>query len=171
VLISADNALEILQPTLVSKNTAEVQNNENKIFSGAKNRRFFSMLNDPLPNALSNILNHDKVDKKECSIFPASKVIKDVLKVMNENGYIGVFKEVKDSKGDSIVVNLLGNINKCGAIKPRFAVKQANFEKFEKRFLPAKGFGILIVSTNKGVMTHIQAQEKKIGGRLIAYCY
>lgn len=129
------------------------------------------MLNDPLPNALSNILNHDKVGKKECAIFPSSKIIKNVLDVMNKNGFIGIFKENKDSKGDSLVVNLLGNINKCGAIKPRFAVKDVDFEKFEKRFLPAKGFGIIIISTNKGIMTLDEARENKVGGRLIAYCY
>lgn len=129
------------------------------------------MLNDPLPNALSSILNSDKTGKKECTLFPISKIIKSVLDVMNKKGYIGIFKDIEDNKGDSLVVNLLGNINKCGAIKPRFSITKEGFEKFEKRFLPAKGFGILIVSTNKGIMTHEEAQEKNIGGRLIAYCY
>ena len=58
-----------------------------------------------------------------------------------------------------------------GAIKPRFAVKATEYEKFEKRYLPAKGFGILIVSTVKGLMTHYEAKQQGLGGRLIAYCY
>jgi small subunit ribosomal protein S8 len=45
------------------------------------------------------------------------------------------------------------------------------FDKFEKRYLPARGFGIIIVSTNKGIMTLEEAKEKRIGGRLLAYCY
>jgi small subunit ribosomal protein S8 len=45
------------------------------------------------------------------------------------------------------------------------------YEKFEKRFLPAKGVGVLIVSTIKGIMTHEEAKGKTLGGRLIAYCY
>ena len=44
-------------------------------------------------------------------------------------------------------------------------------EKYEKRYLPAKQFGILIISTPKGLMTHVQAMDKKTGGKLIAYCY
>ena len=44
-------------------------------------------------------------------------------------------------------------------------------EKFEKRYLPAKGFGLIIVSTSKGLMTHVDAEEKNIGGKMIAYCY
>ena len=129
------------------------------------------MLNDSLSSALSSVFNSDKMGKKECQIFPSSKTLKKVLDVMNENGYVGTFKDVEDSKGRSIILNLLGNINKCGAIKPRSSVKTDNFEKYEKRFLPAKGFGILIISTNKGIMTQTQAKEKNIGGRLIAYCY
>ncbi|MDZ4226799.1 MAG: 30S ribosomal protein S8, partial [Candidatus Pacearchaeota archaeon] len=60
---------------------------------------------------------------------------------------------------------------KCGVVKPRFPVKLDEFEKFEKRYLPAKNFGIIIVSTSNGIMTHIEAKEKKLGGRLIAYIY
>ncbi len=129
------------------------------------------MLNDPLSNVLSNILNCEKIGKKECVVFPSSKIIKKVLEVMNKEGYVGKFEEIEDSKGNSLVINLLGTINKCGAIKPRFSVTTSEYEKFEKRFLPAKDFGILIISTNEGVMTHIEAKKKNIGGRLLAYCY
>jgi small subunit ribosomal protein S8 len=37
--------------------------------------------------------------------------------------------------------------------------------------LPAQDFGFLLLSTNRGVMTHRQARELKIGGRLLAYVY
>jgi len=50
-------------------------------------------------------------------------------------------------------------------------VKAGEFEKFEKRFLPARGFGILIISTTSGVITHEEAREKNIGGKLIGYIY
>ena len=68
-------------------------------------------------------------------------------------------------------VNLIGKINNCGVIKPRFAIKSDEFEKFEKRFLLAKDFGIIIVSTNQGLITHREAKKKKIGGKLMAFCY
>ena len=45
------------------------------------------------------------------------------------------------------------------------------FEKFERRYLPAKDLGILFVSTPKGIMTHYDAKAKKLGGKLLAYCY
>jgi small subunit ribosomal protein S8 len=129
------------------------------------------MLNDTLATALSMILNMEKIGKKECLIRPTSKIIKVVLKIMNENNYIGTFDEVVTKKGNMLKVNLLGNINKCGAIKPRYSVKKSGYEKFEKRYLPAKDFGIIFVSTPKGIMTHMEARKKSIGGKLIAYCY
>lgn len=129
------------------------------------------MLNDPLANMMSMMLNFEMVGKSECLIKPVSRIIKEVLKVMKEQGYVGDFKEIEDSRGNYIRLNLTGSINKCGVIKPRYSVKQNNFEKFEMRYLPAKDIGILFVSTPKGIMTHYDAKSKKIGGKLLAYCY
>ena len=129
------------------------------------------MLNDPLANALSKIMNSKKIGKNVCIVKPGSKVIKKVLSIMNEKGYIGKSKEIDDKKGGMIQVNLLGKINKCGVIKPRYSVKKGEYEKFEKRYLPAKNFGILLVSTTKGIIDHIEAKKKNIGGILFAYCY
>ncbi len=128
-------------------------------------------LNDPIANTFSKIMNSEKLGKGECLIKPVSNIIKTLLTLMNDRNYIGKFKEVVYSQGNYITVNLLGRINKCGVIKPRYAIKKDDFEKFEKRYLPARGFGILIVSTSKGIMTNEDAKEKGIGGRLIAYCY
>ncbi|GAB6102741.1 30S ribosomal protein S8 [Thermococcus atlanticus] len=126
---------------------------------------------DPLANALSHISNSEKVGKKEVYLKPASKLIGEVLRVMQENGYIGEFEFIDDGRAGIYRVQLIGKINKTGAIKPRFPVKAREYEAWEKRFLPAFEFGILIVSTSQGVMTHKEAREKGIGGRLIAYVY
>ena len=128
-------------------------------------------LNDPLANALSKILNAESVSRPVCRIKPGSKVIKKVLELLKERGFIGEFKEIDDGKGGFIEVNLIGKINKCGAIKPRYAVKLDQFEKFEKRYLLSKDFGIIIISTPKGIMSHIEAKDKGLGGRLLAYAY
>jgi len=128
-------------------------------------------LNDPLANALSSILSNEKIGRNESKINPASKVIKKVLEIMKDNLYIGSFEVIEDGRGNTIKVNLLGNINKCGVIKPRGNVKKDQFEKFEKRHLLARDMGIIIVSTSLGIMTHNEAKKKNIGGKLLAYCY
>jgi len=129
------------------------------------------MLNDPLSSALSLVLNAEMRSKKSCTIVPSSNLIKKVLTIMNTDNYIGKFTETETSRGVILNVELLGSINKCGAVKPRFSVKHDDFEKFEKRFLPAKDFGFIVVSTPQGVMTHKEAKQKSLGGRLIAYFY
>lgn len=128
-------------------------------------------MNDPLANALSQILNSERIAKDEVCLKPRSSVLKRVLEIMNDEGYVGSSTDVEDGKGGIIRLSLLGRINKCGVIKPRFSIKRDGYEKFEKRFLPAKGFGLLIVSTNKGMMTHEAAKQNGLGGRLIAYVY
>lgn len=128
-------------------------------------------LNDPLANVFSNILNSEKVGKTEVVIAPSSKLIKKILTLLQDKHYLGGFEEIKDGKGNILVMKLIGAVNNCGVIKPRYSVKLDNYTKYEKRFLPAKGFGILMVSTPKGLMTHEEAKEQKVGGRLIAYCY
>lgn len=127
--------------------------------------------NDTLSSALSHILNCERTGKKECIIKPASKLISDLLEILNKKGFVGAHKIINDGNKKYIVLNLLGAINKCGTIKPRFGVKKDNFEKFETRYMPAKDFGFLIVSTSKGLMTHNEAKEKEVGGKLIAYFY
>ena len=129
------------------------------------------MLHDPLANALNNILNAEKVGKPECIVKPASTVIKNVLNILKQHNYIKSFEIIDNGKAGIIKIKLLGNVNKTGVIKPRFAIKKDEFEKFEKRYLPAKDFGIIILSTSKGMMTHYEAKEKELGGRLLAYCY
>ena len=129
------------------------------------------MLNDILASALSKILNAEKTYKTECLVKPSSKILKKVLEVMKDNHFIGNYVEINDNRGNVLNLRLIGKINKCNVIKPRHAVKIDVFEKFEKRYLPAMGFGIIIISTNQGIMTIEEAKKKKIGGKLLAYCY
>ena len=89
---------------------------------------------------------------------------------MKKNSYIKDFKSKKDSTGGTLEIEI-GNLNVCRAIKPRFNVKKDSYDKYIRRFLPSRKLGILIVSTNKGLMTHKDALEKGLGGKLIAYCY
>ena len=128
-------------------------------------------LNDPLANALSSILTDEKAGKRQSLVRPSSKIIKKVLQVMNEHKYVGDFEESKEGGGNVLKLNLLGNINKCGVIKPRYSVKKSEFEKFEERYLLARDMGILILSTPLGIITHKDAKGKNTGGRLLAYCY
>jgi small subunit ribosomal protein S8 len=94
-----------------------------------------------------------------------------MLLIMQSSGYVGEFQRVSDGRGDAFRVELIGAINRCGVIKPRYSVKRTDFDKWESRFLPARDFGLLIVSTNQGVMNHHDAKKERVGGRLLAYIF
>ncbi len=126
---------------------------------------------DPLNDALVKIFNAEQAGKMEVQIKPASKMLGSVLGIMQKSGYIGQFDAVEDGRGGSYNVSLRGAINRCGVVKPRFSVRRQEFEKWESRYLPAKDFGLLILTTNQGVMNHYEAKEGRIGGRLLAYVY
>jgi small subunit ribosomal protein S8 len=90
---------------------------------------------------------------------------------MQLNGYVGEFEFIDDGRSGKFKVQLLGRINRCGAIRPRFSVGMDDFEEWEKEFLPSREVGLLVVSTSSGVLSHREAREKHVGGKLLAYIY
>ena len=126
---------------------------------------------DTLTNGLITIINNEMRNKRECVISPASKLLGRVLRIMQLNGFIGEFEFIDDGRAGKFKVQLLGRINKCGAVRPRFAVKVDGFENWEKKFLPSRDIGIMVVSTSQGVIAHREAEEKNLGGRLLAFVY
>ena len=124
-----------------------------------------------LANLFTTIYNNEIRHKKECLVVPASKLAGEVLRVMQRYGYIGEFEYIDDGIMGKFRIQLLGRINKCGVISPRFSVKKNEFVEWERRYLPSRDIGFLIVSTPKGVMTHKEAKEKGLGGVLVAYVY
>jgi len=126
---------------------------------------------DTLSNGLTAIMNNELRNKRDCVISPSSKLLGRVLRVLQLNGYIGEFEFIDDGRSGKFKVQLLGRVNKCGAIKPRYSVSADGFENWEKTFLPARDVGIIVVSTPLGVLSHKEAKEKNVGGRLLAYVY
>ena len=124
-----------------------------------------------LANGLTAIMNNEMRNKRECTISPASKLLGRVLRVMQLNGYIGEFEFIDDGRSGKFKVQLLGRINKCGAIRPRFPVRINEIEEWEKTFLPSRDVGVLVVSSSRGVVSHKEAEEEGVGGRLLAFVY
>ena len=129
------------------------------------------MLNDPLANALSTIKNAEIKGMDKCTIQPSSKMIGGILSLLKDKGYVGSFEYVDDGKAGIFQVGLIGNINNCGVIKPRYPIKRSDLEKWESRYLPARDFGLLILTTTEGIISHYDARKKGIGGKLLAYVY
>eukprot|EP00007_Cunea_sp_BSH-02190019_P009971 CAMPEP_0174231820 /NCGR_PEP_ID=MMETSP0417-20130205/2259_1 /TAXON_ID=242541 /ORGANISM="Mayorella sp, Strain BSH-02190019" /LENGTH=153 /DNA_ID=CAMNT_0015309775 /DNA_START=49 /DNA_END=507 /DNA_ORIENTATION=+ len=121
-----------------------------------------SVLND----ALNNIVNAERAGKRQVLIRPSSKVVIKFLETMMKHGYIGEFTVVDDHRNGKIVVNLIGRVNKCGCISPRFDISAGDYEKWVGNLLPSRQFGFIVVTTSSGIMTHDEARRKGLGGKV-----
>nr|AJS11600.1 30S ribosomal protein S8 [uncultured archaeon] len=126
------------------------------------------MSQDVVADALNMIRNAKKAKKESLEIKRISGLLIEVLKIMKQKGAIKRYK--MDLKQKSVEIDL-GDLTECRAVKPRFTVKKTDIEKYRRRYLPARDIGTIIISTNKGLITHEEAGEKGTGGSLIAYFY
>ena len=94
--------------------------------------------NNVLANALNSLINAERKGKRQVLLRPSSKVLIKFLKLMQKRGYIGEFEVIDDHRSGKIVVELLGRINKCGVISPRFDVKNNEIERWCNNILPSR---------------------------------
>lgn len=123
------------------------------------------MSQDIVADSLNLIKNAKKARKSELTVNRYSNFLLNVLEIAKKSGYI----DYNLDKGN-LKIKIL-KLNDCNAIKPKFNVKVEEIEKYMRRYLPARDFGIIIISTSAGLMTHKEAIEKNVGGSLIAYFY
>lgn len=126
------------------------------------------MSQDVVADGLNMIRNASKAKKEIIEIHHISNLLIEVLKIMKQKGAI---KKYKINAREKTIEVTIGDLNECKAIKPRFTAKIEQIEKYRRRYLPARDVGTMIVSTNKGLLTHEEAFEENIGGSLIAYFY
>jgi len=124
-----------------------------------------------LANLFTTLFNTEDRRKSSCVVVPTSKLGTEVLKTLKNEGYIGEFEHIDDRSGGKFKIQLLAKITKCGTITPRFKVKKDEYNVWEQQFLPSYNRGMLLVTTNQGVMSHKDAANKGIGGFLIGYVY
>ena len=76
-----------------------------------------------------------------------------------------------DHRAGKIVVDLIGRVNKCGVISPRFDVGSGELEQWVVNLLPARQFGHILLTTSYGIMDHEEAKRKHTGGKVLGFFY
>ena len=126
------------------------------------------MSQDVVADAINMIRNANKARQNSVKIKRISNLLIEILKIMKQKGMIKKYKINSEEKSVEISI---GDLIECKAVKPRFTCSVREIEKYKRRYLPARNIGTLILSTNKGLKTHEEAEEEGIGGSLIAYFY
>jgi small subunit ribosomal protein S8 len=123
------------------------------------------MSQDIVSDALNELMNVKKAKKTTVVVKRYSKLLLNILDIAKESGYLDY-----SINGTELTIEIK-TLNEIKAIKPRYTVSVKKINHYTRRYLPAKNYGFLIVSTNQGIMRSSEAEEKKLGGCLIAYVY
>ncbi|GBE61041.1 40S ribosomal protein [Babesia ovata] len=90
---------------------------------------------------------------------------------MQKHGYIGEFHIADDHRSGKIVIELLGRINKCAVVSPRYDIALDDIEQWSSNILPSRQFGHLVLTTAYGIMDHEEARRKHTGGKILGFFF
>jgi small subunit ribosomal protein S8 len=132
------------------------------------------MVTDPIADYLTRIRNAIMANHRVVEI-PASKIKKDITKILFDKGYILNFKFEEDNKQGIIKVALKYHPeSKKNAIKNIERISRPGLRKYvgvEELPRVLNGLGIAILSTSRGVMSDKEARNQKVGGEVLCYVY
>lgn len=130
-------------------------------------------MTDPIADMLTRIRNANH--RKHADVeMPASNVKLEILKVMQDEGFIGKIEEIQDDKQGLLKVTLKYTVNKEQVIKGITRISKPGLRVYARASeMPRvlNGLGVAIVSTSNGVMTDKEARKLKVGGEVIAYIW
>lgn len=132
------------------------------------------MINDIISDTLTRIRNAN-LAKHQIVQIPATKMTRNIVKVLKEEGFIYQFEEIIENLRNYIVISLkYKGKNKQPIItelkrisKPGLRV-YANHKELPKVL---GGIGIAIISTSQGLMTDKHARKYGLGGEVICYIW
>lgn len=130
-------------------------------------------MSDPIADMLTRIRNASSV-KHETVEVPASKMKKEIARILLEEGYIRGYDVIEDTKQGMIKIQLKYAGNGQRVITGLKKISKPGMRVYaDRQSVPRvyNGIGISIISTSKGVLTDRQAREKGVGGEVICYVW
>ncbi len=130
------------------------------------------MVTDPIADYLTRIRNASMAKHKVVEI-PASKIKKEITKILFDKGYILNYKFEDETFPRTIKIALKYHpMTKEPAMTNIKRVSTPGLRKYvgvENMPRVLNGLGIAILSTSKGLMTDKEARALNIGGEVICY--
>lgn len=130
-------------------------------------------MSDPIADMLTRIRNASSV-KHETVEVPASKMKKEIARILLEEGYIKGYDVIEDTKQGMIKIQLKYANNGQRVITGLKKISKPGMRVYaDRQSVPRvyNGIGISIISTSKGLLTDRQARENGVGGEVICYVW
>ena len=131
------------------------------------------VVTDTISDMLTTIRNGILLTK-EFVITPSSKLKLNILKILQEEGYIKSFNENEIKKGIKEIKIILSYVNGEPSIKLISRISKPGRRVYSKiKDLPSyyKGYGVTIVSTSKGIMTDKKARISNLSGEILCQVF
>ena len=131
------------------------------------------MLTDPISDYLTRIRNALTADHTEVEI-PASRLKKEMSRILTEQGYIESFDVEPTKVGEVIRIQLKYTDDRRPVISGMRRVSRPGRRRYVAQDDVPRvqgGMGTAIVSTSRGVMTGHDARRQGVGGEVVAYVW
>ena len=127
------------------------------------------MVNDLVSDALTRIRNAS-MRRLEVAELLHSNLVESVVKIFKEKGYIDSYNVVEDGNKKFIKVVLKYNSDGSSVINEVKKISKPGRRVYKgaediKRF--KNGYGTIVVSTSKGVLSNDVAYKEGVGGEVI----
>ncbi len=129
-------------------------------------------MTDPIADMLTRIRNAITAHKETVEV-PSSKMKKELARIMLEEGYLKDVQNVEDGYNGKLLLTLkyVDGRSVVGGLKRVSKPGLRTYSGAEDMPKVLGGFGIAIVSTNKGIMTDKQARKENVGGEVLCYVW
>ena len=131
------------------------------------------MLTDPIADYLTRIRNGLTADHSSVEI-PASRLKKELSRILTEQGYISGFEVEPAAVGEVIKIELKYTEDRRPVISGMRRVSRPGRRHYVGGGEVPRvqgGMGTAIISTSTGVMTGHEASSKGVGGEVVAYVW
>ncbi len=126
-------------------------------------------MTDPLADMLTRIRNAGQAKHKKVDI-PSSKMKRRIAEKLLEYGFIQNLVEVEDSKQNLLRIFLKYDHENTSVITGLLRLSKPGLRVYADRdevHQMARSMGITLLSTSRGVLSHAQAKEAKVGGEVL----
>ena len=125
-------------------------------------------MQDPIADMLTRIRNGQQANHTDVKLN-SSKLKEEIARVLKEEGYISDYSVDISEQNFSVMAIELKYFRGEPAIDRIVSISRPGLRVYKsyKDLTSISGFGIAILSTSKGVMTHVAAKAKGVGGEVL----